>query len=105
MTRFPSHRIATLAALTVLALSSSAHATVAYTYDDLGRVTSITYDDGIRITYTYDAAGNRTQHVIGIVPNQLPSAVNDSVTAIPTVPLTIDVRANDSDPDNDALTL
>ncbi|MGE5416831.1 MAG: Ig-like domain-containing protein [Acidobacteriota bacterium] len=29
-----------------------------YTYDDLNRLTSVTYDDGSKITYTYDAAGN-----------------------------------------------
>ena len=34
---------------------------VTYTYDAVGRVTTITYDTGVTITYTYDAAGNRTQ--------------------------------------------
>lgn len=29
-----------------------------YTYDDLGRLTSATYDSGQIVTYTYDAAGN-----------------------------------------------
>ena len=31
-----------------------------YTYDTIGRVTSVTYENGTTITYTYDAAGNRT---------------------------------------------
>ena len=35
--------------------------------------------------------------------NDPPSAVNDVVTAIPGQTITIDVRANDSDPDNDFL--
>lgn len=36
-----------------------------YTYDDAGRLTSLTYPSGIRILYTYDAAG----HVNGLVMN------------------------------------
>lgn len=32
-----------------------------YTYDALGRLTSVTYDNGDVIYYVYDSAGNRTQ--------------------------------------------
>ena len=35
-------------------------ATVQYTYDDTGQVTTTTYDDATRIEYTYDNSGNRT---------------------------------------------
>lgn len=45
---------------TVLAFAGS----VTYEYDNLGRVTKATYSNGVVITYTYDAAGNRTQHVV-----------------------------------------
>jgi YD repeat-containing protein len=38
--------------------------TVSYTYDSLGRVTQVTYDNGTTITYVYDAAGNRTSQVV-----------------------------------------
>lgn len=38
---------------------------LAYTYDALGRLTSVTYPGGIVTTYTYDAAGNRTQLTSG----------------------------------------
>ncbi|WP_238947603.1 RHS repeat domain-containing protein [Caldimonas brevitalea] len=34
-----------------------------YTYDTLGRVKTVTYSNGVVITYTYDAAGNRTSVV------------------------------------------
>lgn len=41
--------------------SSDAHSdTVAYTYDPLGRISKVEYGDGSRITFTYDASGNRT---------------------------------------------
>jgi len=33
------------------------------TYDNLGRISVITYASGKTITYTYDAAGNRTSVV------------------------------------------
>ncbi|HZD60548.1 MAG TPA: Ig-like domain-containing protein, partial [Anaerolineae bacterium] len=43
--------------LVVFSLVLPAHA-VTYTYDELGRVKSATYDNGNTITYTYDKAGN-----------------------------------------------
>ncbi|PVM86017.1 Ig-like domain-containing protein [Caulobacter radicis] len=38
-----------------------AQSTVTYTYDGLGRVTGATYSAGDAVSYSYDAAGNRTQ--------------------------------------------
>ena len=35
-----------------------------YQYDNLHRLTQVTYSDGTRIVYTYDASGNRSQRVI-----------------------------------------
>lgn len=35
------------------------HASVLYTYDQLGRVTTALYDNGTCIAYSYDANGNR----------------------------------------------
>lgn len=32
-----------------------------YEYDELGRVTKVTYEDGTGVTYTYDANGNLTE--------------------------------------------
>ena len=45
---------------------------VAYEYDDLGRLVRVVYRrDGRRISYTYDAAGNRTEHIIGSATAQV----------------------------------
>jgi YD repeat-containing protein len=55
-------------ALAVIAAVPAANrleaASVAYTYDDLGRVRSARYDNGVCIAYAYDANGNRTSQTI-----------------------------------------
>ncbi|AKJ30177.1 RHS repeat domain-containing protein [Caldimonas brevitalea] len=43
-------------------------ASVTYTYDVLGRVKTVQYSTGVLITYSYDAAGNRTS-VVTTVPS------------------------------------
>jgi YD repeat-containing protein len=42
--------------------------TTAYAYDALGRVITATNTNGFTVTYTYDAAGNRTQMVSATTP-------------------------------------
>ncbi|MBA4026674.1 MAG: hypothetical protein C0473_00380 [Cyanobacteria bacterium DS3.002] len=37
--------------------------TAIYVYDNLGRLVTVTYTNGTVITYSYDAAGNRTSTV------------------------------------------
>ncbi|MDQ5936881.1 MAG: hypothetical protein QG574_4221 [Cyanobacteriota bacterium erpe_2018_sw_21hr_WHONDRS-SW48-000092_B_bin.40] len=37
--------------------------TATYTYDNLGRLKTVTYTNGTVITYNYDVAGNRTSIV------------------------------------------
>ena len=58
-------RLALRLASAVLALCSTAafSGNVAYTYDNLGRLKTATYSNGVVITYNYDAAGNRTSVV------------------------------------------
>jgi len=39
----------------------NAHASINYSYDNIGRLTHVSYDNGGHISYDYDAAGNITQ--------------------------------------------
>jgi len=43
---------------------SASQASVAYTYDGLGRVATALYDNNLCLSYTYDANGNRTARVV-----------------------------------------
>jgi hypothetical protein len=61
--------VALVISMAFTAVWRTAHAdSVSYGYDALGRLTTITYYVGVvpttTITYTYDAAGNRTRKVI-----------------------------------------
>jgi YD repeat-containing protein len=38
----------------------SAGATASFTYDEVGRLTTAVYDNGLCLGYSYDANGNRT---------------------------------------------
>lgn len=51
-------------ALFTLCCSQVFAASASYTYDALGRVTSVTYDNGTVITYTYDSTGNLTNKTV-----------------------------------------
>jgi YD repeat-containing protein len=46
-----------------LIVAPNAHASVAYTYDLSGRLTTAIYDNGLCIAYLYDANGNRLSQV------------------------------------------
>ena len=46
-----------------LTAATQVSASTTYTYDTLGRLSCVLYDNGMKITYTYDPAGNRTQVV------------------------------------------
>jgi len=40
---------------------------VSYTYDPLGRLVRVTYDNGASVVYSYDSTGNRTSVVVSAV--------------------------------------
>ncbi len=69
-------------ALGAAATAQAANGSVVYTYDALGRVTSVSYDTGVIIIYTYDANGNRTQQVINV--NTQPLCLATSAHGNPT---------------------
>jgi YD repeat-containing protein len=58
-----------IASICVACHATSALAAIAYQYDDLHRLTRVTYDDGSAIVYDYDAVGNRMLRVINTNPN------------------------------------
>jgi hypothetical protein len=64
MFRFVRHTNPFLAiavsALFLVCRAALAQASVSYTYDQLGRVTTALYDNGLCVAYGYDANGNRT---------------------------------------------
>jgi len=60
-------------AVSAIAISATFAASVSYTYDELGRLKTATYDDGTVTTYTLDAAGNRTNVTTSPAPPSGPS--------------------------------
>lgn len=60
-------RLAAALAGLMLALPALA-GSVSYAYDQLGRLATVTYSNGVVITYTYDASGNRSSVATTGVP-------------------------------------
>jgi len=56
------------AAAAWLLLASTPAFAESYTYDTAGRLTGVTYDDGSRITYSYDANGNHLSRTVVVGP-------------------------------------
>src|SRR5262245_40126325 len=98
-------------------LNVRADAASCFVYDALGRIVEATYENGTKFTYSYDANGNRTTSSVttGQTPtcpepgyateNHSPNAVADTSTARPTITQAIDVRANDTEPDGDNMSI
>jgi len=57
-----------LITLICIATVSVVSASTSFEYDNLHRLTRVTYDDGSAVLYEYDAAGNRTLRVINGSP-------------------------------------
>ncbi|AYG93959.1 hypothetical protein D8I30_01215 [Brevundimonas naejangsanensis] len=96
---------ATVSALAILSMAVPAQAGVQYIYDNAGRLIRVEYSSGVTIRYSYDAAGNRREITTTQLPNRAPIAVDDSVSAVASNTIDIDVRANDSDPDRNPMTI
>lgn len=97
--------------------AAQAGETQTYTYDELGRLTTVQYsgtvNNGQAHSLCYDPAGNRTKYksdAAGVIASctgggggggggQPPVAVNDSTSASRCQTKTVNVTSNDSDPD------
>ncbi|KAA3445863.1 hypothetical protein C7I87_31705 [Mesorhizobium sp. SARCC-RB16n] len=49
-----------LAVTAIILAPTVANSSASYGYDGFGRLTSVLYDNGVCIAYSYDANGNRT---------------------------------------------
>ena len=58
-----------------------------YTYDELGRLKTVTYDNGVSVVYEYDAAGNRTRQEVTGSTNAPPPAA--AVIVLPIAGFTV----------------
>lgn len=66
------------ALLAIMLAAAPALAATQYKYDAMGRLRSVIYDDGKRIDYNYDPAGNRTTVVTSTTTGNLPPVANTS---------------------------
>lgn len=88
-----------------LTLAGAALAGVEYVYDSSGRLIRVTYSSGVSVEYRYDSAGNRIAVNRTTGAGAAPNAVNDAATAVPGTAVNIQVRANDTDPQGNGLTI
>jgi large repetitive protein len=93
------------AALLSALLASPSQSATTYVYDNLGRLWTVTYDNGLQVVYSYDAAGNRTSVVRQTGTNRPPQANNDRISVTTSTPSTFNPLLNDTDPDGDTLTI
>ena len=70
-----------------LALPALAQNIANYTYDELGRLKTVTYDNGVSVVYEYDAAGNRTRQEVTGSTNAPPPAA--AVIVLPIAGFTV----------------
>lgn len=60
-------------AIAAMMCTSGVFAATTYTYDPLGRVTKVTFDNGNKIVYCYDEAGNRTTVTVSTAGTACPA--------------------------------
>ena len=95
-------------ALAVSTFTQAAHGTVASVTGGLRYTPTSGYSGGDSFTYTIsDGRGGTATATVSLTvqapPNRAPVAVADSATTQAATPVTVNVLANDSDPDGDAL--
>lgn len=104
------HRLSALivaAGFIAVPLFSSAQTTT-YTYDDLGRVKTVSHPSGVQSTYSYDAADNRVSAITAVPgANQapvctartitLPAPPNFSIPSLFLNPITLNPPCTDAD--------
>jgi len=101
-------RISCLASLLACAGAASAQD---YAYDVHGRLITVSYAGGTVVTFCYDDAGNITRRAVGAAavtcagPNTAPTANDDTAFGYAGQSALIAVLSNDTDPQNDALSI
>lgn len=93
------------AGVAIILFAPASAGTIKYTYDEFGQLKTATYPNNTAVTYTYDAASNRSQVAAAPAVNHNPIAADDSDNRLAGGTFDEDVLANDSDPDVDALTI
>ena len=66
--RAGSRRVLLVGLAAALLAAPALAGSVSYAYDTLGRLTTASYSNGVVITYSYDAAGNRSSQITTGVP-------------------------------------
>ena len=50
--------------MVLVSMQAMGQTRVNYTYDDLNRLTEVSYSNGVKVKYNYDALGNRTKKTV-----------------------------------------
>ena len=99
------------AGLLTLPFAASAQSTTNYSYDDLGRLKTVSSTSGTvyKTVYSYDSVDNRTAATSHAGLNGAPTCPSFTITLNPPtnnpVQLTVPYGSGCSDPDNDTLTV
>lgn len=108
------YAFAVVAVLSAMPLASSAQTTTtSYTYDDLGRLKTVSYPSGAKSGYNYDSTDSRTfgqTATNGVLDNPpgcgvLPINITGVPGVAPPISVTGTMNPPCSDPDNDPLTV